>query len=213
MTNKLDYRAYREVLRLVQELHLRGYQRLRIAPGMSASGMHWRCAVTPVTNILKSHGARLRDDDDLVAHYSSGMGRELFGWRDAPGRQPSRLAEMFLERFPEVAAAGAGSDWPYAGWYVEMLHLTWPDCLPYCYSDWVDDDVQIMRTVGERRVLIPLPPPGEAEETELMRWARRAGPLASGGRSESSLPHPAGGQSLPELNDLAGLSRLVLSGP
>jgi hypothetical protein len=153
----------RKVLRIVQELHLRGYQRLRIAPGMSASGLHWRCTVTPVSNIERSHGARRVDHDRLVANYSSGMGSHLFGWRDTRGKQPSRLADMFTERFPEIAEAGRGSDWPYAGWYVEMLHLTYPDARPYCYSDWQEDTEGFIPTIGGRKLLIPMPPPGEAD--------------------------------------------------
>jgi len=103
-----DYRVYRRVLRMVQELHLRGYQHIRIAPGMSPSGCHWRYAVTPVTNVLRSHGGRLAVWDSAVAHYSSGMGHEFSGWQDAPHKHPSRLAEMFLSCFPEIAVAGAG---------------------------------------------------------------------------------------------------------
>ena len=149
---------------MVQELHLRGYPRLRIAPGMSGSGLHWRCAVTPVSNILKSHGARMASWDEPVAHYTSGMELEFFDWSDAPGKHPSRLAEMFLGRFPDIAAAGLGSDWIYAGWYVELLHLTYPDAFPYCYSDWQEEDVPgFIRTVGGHEVLVPMPPPGEAE--------------------------------------------------
>ena len=37
----------------------------------------------------------------------------------------------FVERFPSVVEAGRGSDWPYAGWYMEMLRLTHPDQFPY----------------------------------------------------------------------------------
>lgn len=55
------------VLRIVHELHKQGYQLLRIAPGMSASGCHWRCAITPRSNVLESHGAKLADEDELVA--------------------------------------------------------------------------------------------------------------------------------------------------
>lgn len=50
MAPKTDYQLYRRVLRLVQELHLRGYQRLRIAPGMSAP-----MAVCPVSLSDKKH--------------------------------------------------------------------------------------------------------------------------------------------------------------
>ena len=101
---------YRKVLRLVSELHLRGYQCLRIAPGMSSSGMYWRCSITPVANILASHGAQLQDWEK-AATYSSGMERNYFNWNDAAHCTPNQLAEMFIARFPEIAAAGYGPAW------------------------------------------------------------------------------------------------------
>lgn len=162
----MDYRVYRKVLRMVAELHVRGFQRLRIAPGMSASGCYWRCSVTPVTNVSIWHGARLVSYDTLAAHYSAGSEREYFGWKDAGHATPSRLADLFIERFPEIVAAGRGSDWLYAGWYLEMLHLTYPDAIPIAYADW-DLPKDYIQTIGGRSdARIPLPPPGLGEERE-----------------------------------------------
>jgi len=157
----VDYRVYRKVLRMVGELHLRGYQKLRIAPGMSASGMHWRCSVTPASNVLASHGAMLQDWE-RAAHYSSGMEGGYFNWTDAAHCSPSRLAELFLVRFPEIAAAGYGSDWLYAGWYVEMLHQTYPDLFPIAYADWDVAGERLETTGGRAGIRLALPPPGEA---------------------------------------------------
>jgi len=64
----MTYHIYRNVLRLVTELHVRGYQRVRIAPGMAPSGVHWRCAITPSANISRQHGARLIAWDTLTVH-------------------------------------------------------------------------------------------------------------------------------------------------
>jgi hypothetical protein len=58
-------RHSQRVLSMVAELHKLGYQRLRIAPGMSPSGAYWRCLITPVTNILTSHGAQAGSADPL----------------------------------------------------------------------------------------------------------------------------------------------------
>jgi hypothetical protein len=160
----VDNRTYRKVLRMVAELHVRGYQRLRIAPGMAPSGCYWRCAVTPATNISPRHGAWMMSWGALAAHYTSGQERRYFGWEDAAHVTPSRLADLFIERVPEIAEAGRGSDWLYAGWYVEMLHLTYPGNLPIAYADW-ELPVDCLPTVGERAdVRIPLPPPGLGRE-------------------------------------------------
>jgi hypothetical protein len=161
-----DFRAYRKVLRLVQELHLRGYQRLRIVPYMAPSGAYWRCTITPASNILRTHGALLVSDDDrLVARYSSGAEREYFGWSDVAHARPSDLASVFTKRMPALVEAGRGSDWVYVGWYVEMLNLTFPDSLPVAFADY-SAPTHYLTTVGPgptRR--IPLPPPGEAVDT------------------------------------------------
>ncbi len=155
--------AQRSVLRLVQALHVRGYQRLRIVPGMSPSGMHWRCNITPVTNILRTHGAMPADYSRLTAHYSSADERDYFGWKDARHGDPDRLAELFLARLPDIAEAGCGSDWLYAGWYIEMLHLTYSAAFPIAYADW-ELPADCLTTVGDgEAVRVPLPPPGEAD--------------------------------------------------
>jgi hypothetical protein len=153
---------YRNVLRMVSELHVRGYQRLRIAPGMAPSGLYWRCAITPVTNISSLHGAMLADWDVLTAAYTSGQRDKYFDWQDASHATPSQLADLFISRFPDIVTAGQGSDWSYAGWYLEMLHLTYPNSLPIVYADW-DLSKDYIATVGERSdVQVPLPPPGLA---------------------------------------------------
>lgn len=148
---------------MVQELHARGYQKLRIAPGMSASGMHWRCSVAPALNILRSNGAMLCDWDGLAAHYTTGQDLNFFGWEDAGNASAPQMADKFIDRFPEIAAAGLGPDWAYAGWYQEMMRLTEPDSFPIAYSDYFDDDVDGLPCVGGDRasgLVVPMPPPG-----------------------------------------------------
>ena len=162
----MDYRGYRKILRMVSELHVRGYQRIRIAPGMSASGCHWRCAIAPVTTISCKHGALLVCPGNLVAGYTSGQGRKYFDWTDAAHATPSRMADLFIERFPKIAEAGKGSDWIYAGWYLEMLHLTYPDSFPIAYADY-ELPVDYLLTVGQNSgIRIPLPPSGLGKEVQ-----------------------------------------------
>lgn len=168
--------AARDVLRMVAALHRRGYQRLRIAPGMSPSGTSWRCAVAPAVNTLRAHGARLDAWDGLAAHHTSGMGRRYFGWEDAEDAPPDVLADLFLKRFPDVAAAGRGTDWPYAGWFEAMMQATEPDAFPIAYADYPVDEHRLS-TVGGRAAdgrTVPLPPPGEADGADPARAAVRA---------------------------------------
>ena len=159
------------VLLMVHELHKRGYQRLRISPGLSPSGAYWRCLVTPVTNTLRTHGALVKDYEREVAHYTSGMDNRYFDWSDAKTDTARELASKFVERFPEISEKGMGRDWAYAGWYAEILGLAERGCLPVAYADWYPgEEPEGWLTVacsdaaprGLQDARLPLPPPGEA---------------------------------------------------
>jgi hypothetical protein len=159
----------RTVLLLVHELHLRGHQRLRAIPAMEPAGKYWRCAIAPVSLVSVDHGARLVTgvrDDPRIATYTSRDQSRYFAWTDIyPYATPKELAMHFVERFPEVAEAGRGSDWPYAGWYMEMLRLTYPDQFPYAVARCkVPDTYLPTASPGKHRPKsrIALPPPGEA---------------------------------------------------
>lgn len=120
---------------MVGELHKRGFQRMRIAPGTRPTGA-WRCHITSADNITSQYGALLQEWDPTatyVATYSSRMGNEYFQWRDARDATVRQLATLFVERFPEIAERSRGRDWSYAGWYVEMLGTADLGYLPYAY--------------------------------------------------------------------------------
>jgi DNA-binding transcriptional ArsR family regulator len=153
----------RRVLVMVQELHRRGHERLRIAPGISPSGLHWRCSIIPVDRVRRDHGALAVGGGDLAACYSSGQGARFFDWPDAEQDAPVALAGKFLDRFPDLASRGRGSDPEYARWYAGMLRATTPDGLIYAYADWdlPEDHIPVLGCTSE--VKIPLPPPGSAE--------------------------------------------------
>ncbi len=159
-SSDLETRHAQYVLLMVHELHKRGYQRLRIVPGMAPSGLYWRCSITPITNTLATHGAMPLQYKACV-HYTTGMGNGYFGWTDAKHDIPQQLAAKFVERFPEVVRAGLGSDWNYAGWYVEMLGFAKRGCFPIAYSDWQIETSKYLARDSERE--LPLPPAGEAE--------------------------------------------------
>lgn len=156
------FRRALRVLRIVHEFHKQGYQRMRIAPGMSPSGGSWRCSITPRSNILRTHGAKLRDWGRLTAHYSSAQSNNYFEWTDAQHDDVKALAAKFHERMPEIVQASRGNDWEYAGWYVSMLGYAERGIFPIAYADWPsrEDSPYLPATGGESELLMP--PPGEA---------------------------------------------------
>ena len=152
------------VLRLVHELHKQGFQLLRIVPGMSPSGCHWRCTLTPKFNILRSHGAMFSDSDRLVANYTTGQDNEYFGWTDAKQDDVKELAVKFAARFPEILNASLGDAWVYAGWYVRMLGYAEREMFPISYSDCGEQsDPRFLPLLGVESSLL-MPPPGDAED-------------------------------------------------
>jgi len=148
---------------MVHELHKMGYQELRIAPGMSSSGCHWRCSVTHIGNILSIHGAMMNNWDTAAVHYSTGQDNVYFGWGDARRDTARQLASKFIERFPEIAQQGLGQDWPYVGWYVQMLGVAERGALPVAYADWQDKpDPRWLPTTEGIESGLPMPPVGKA---------------------------------------------------
>jgi hypothetical protein len=125
--------------------------------------MSWRCSVAPASLVSPSHGALLAEDawnSPLIARYTSAAGDEYFGWTDAAHDTPSGLARRFILRFPQIVEAGEGSDWLYSGWYVEMLHLTYPNRLPYAIADW-ETPTDFLPTISigpSDEVRVPMPP-------------------------------------------------------
>lgn len=163
------------VLRMVHEFHKRGHQRLRVSPGLSPSGAHWRCGVTHAANTSPENGAILLNYNRETAHYSSADENRCFGWPEAKSDTARELATKFVERFPGVMEKGLGRDWAYAGWYAEMLGIAERGCLQVAYADWYPGEepgagwLELACTEGAppelRAARLPVPPsarpPGE----------------------------------------------------
>ncbi len=102
--------------------------------------------------------------------YTSAARGEYSLWTDAAKETPRGLARLFIEQFPKIVRIGAGSDWPYAGWFVEMLGLAYRSHFPYAFVDWdglddpdIGDLYRRSITMGEGDdVRIPLPSPRQS---------------------------------------------------
>lgn len=130
-------RHSQRVLLMVHELHKLGYQRLRIAPYMAPSGLYWRCTITHAANISPEHGAEvIHEMEPEVVRYTSGQGNKYFGWDDAQQDTARQLAAKFIERFPALVQKGNGIDWPYAGWYVQMMGFSERGAFPIAFADY-----------------------------------------------------------------------------
>jgi hypothetical protein len=153
------------VLRMVSVLHQRGYQRLRIVPGMAPSGMHWRCGIFPAAWLDTSGLEVAREEDyERGARYTSGQDNHYFDWRDAENATAARLADLFAQRFPSLLAEADGDDWAYAGWYQVMLRAAERGAFPCAFADWPLEPAEgCLATVGYTGdgppPVLPAPPP------------------------------------------------------
>ena len=131
----------RVILKMIGELHDRGFEAIRLCPSLSNSGVHWIAWLTSVEHVLPNHGAILHPtammqamksapNEAEAACYTSAQGTKYFGWADATEDLPAQLADKFVERFPEVCAAGRQADTQYVQWYKSMLVETEPEGLP-----------------------------------------------------------------------------------
>ncbi|MGI4940698.1 MAG: hypothetical protein ACRYHQ_09075 [Janthinobacterium lividum] len=142
------------VVAMVHELHKAGYQLLRISPGLSPSGFHWRCPITCAANV-EADGFSVKDVSratGLFLPYTS-ADTGYFGWAGAEILSARELAARFLRECPVLAQAGYGRDLPYAGWLTEVLGVVERGEMgryPVLYADFPLDPAAQP---------IPLPPP------------------------------------------------------
>lgn len=138
----------------MHELHKAGYQRIRISPALSPSGVHWRCPITCAANVGPdgfSVVSPSRASGLFVPYRSAEPGYS--GWNDADELSARALAARFLSEFQILARAGFGRDWAYASWLTEVLGVVERGdtmSYPIFYADYpLDLDAQA----------VPRPPP------------------------------------------------------
>ncbi|QDH26072.1 hypothetical protein D5366_11705 (plasmid) [Neokomagataea tanensis] len=177
------------VLRMVSELHIAGYQLLRVMPYLSSSGAYWRLEIGPSVMFYQAHGAIIcttssqivteeeRPDFPKTETYSSASAEsgQYFEWKDAAKDDARALAKKFIERFPELVQSGYGWDYAYAGWYQRLLGLAEEGWLPCAFGPYLDPNRQYLHVQDcryglegvreERAPLLPNPPPGVFDGT------------------------------------------------
>lgn len=106
------------VIAMVNELHRRGYQQLRIFP--YEYPLAWRLCIGSRRHFSPHNGAYCEHTADQFPIYSSSQGKDFFGWTGCNAMSARSLSDLFIQAFPEVCAEGMGRDWAYAGWLLEL---------------------------------------------------------------------------------------------
>lgn len=144
------------MMEMTHELHVLGYQKIRVFPSMSPSGCHWRLEWVPDYSVPSAVMPPKHSNEREIARYSSGAGWHPFEWQNVKSLSALEMAQQFLHQFPELARAGKGDDWAYAGWLTKLLGEVRQGKLPYFLADWdIDLSSGIPMHGGEP---FPLPP-------------------------------------------------------
>ncbi len=144
------------MMEMTHELHVLGYQKIRVFPSMAPSGCHWRLEWVPDYSVPSAVMPPEHSNEHEIARYTSGAGWQPFEWQSVKSLSALEMAQQFLHQFPELARAGKGDDWAYAGWLTKLLGEVRQGKLPYFLADW---DIDLSKGVpmhgGEA---FPLPP-------------------------------------------------------
>jgi hypothetical protein len=168
--------------RTVSELHQRGYQWLRIVPGVSGSGMDWRCVLVPAGKLTGRAGFTIagelmelvawqqdpaladRHPQPPIVLWGPPDRRTILGVPDADHLTPREVAERLIVLFPGLIAESRGTDWAYAGWFLERLWDAQNGLFPIAYDNWDyyadhSDELWMCPTADDGQLVTrPLPP-------------------------------------------------------
>ncbi|MET3732624.1 hypothetical protein [Moheibacter stercoris] len=119
------YMANRQkLLFMVEEIHKRGFQKLRVIPSLSPSGMYWRCNF-----VEKVKRYEFCSSNWIYDHEKGNSSEEL-------KYTTQELADLFIQENKEFIEHCKGEDEEYKNWYSQMLRQLKKDELPYAFADW-----------------------------------------------------------------------------
>lgn len=136
-------RHCQRVLRMVAELHKRGFQGLRIFPYQGSLGA-WRVEVYPYNDFEFEKPMNLlwNRNSSLSPARHSGAADDYFDWSKSSNYNARQLASKFEEKFPLLCHYCKGRDWNYAGWYQELMGVVEMDThLPCIKWEHMEDEI------------------------------------------------------------------------
>lgn len=168
------------LLVMISELHKRGFQGLRIVPGMNEDPFFWSCHIVLGVDMDSRHGSYTQVVMGGSIPYDSGVGR--FVWSDRRSTARELADEFERASFSDWLEAARIDDFAYAGWFLKMLGLAergyFPAASPNDEIVSARDQVPLLPsgdgTVAPGRyTLPPAPPPPRRNDRGLSPGAYR----------------------------------------
>ena len=113
-----------KLLYLVKELHIRGYEKLRIIPSLSPTGLAWRCSLISDT-ISKRNTI-------IISNWI----QDIFNIEEKNDFSIEQLTDLFVKEHIGFLNECKGKNQEYVKWYSEMLYKLKEGELPYAFSDY-----------------------------------------------------------------------------
>lgn len=123
-----DASAY-EIVMIVHELHLRGYEQLRLFSGISPNGMCWRWAIYPKVLMKDSNECELYDFLPFECPYGS------TGSAFPSNDQEVKTVDDFLREYESYVNLAKGEDNAYVEWFKQIVEHAKNYDFPIAYSE------------------------------------------------------------------------------
>lgn len=123
MANGFYMRNRYKLLEMAEELHNRGYGKLRVVPSVSPSGTSWRCGF-----VDKRTKTELTASTWIYGVEEKGVDGEIT-------LSANEMADIFIRDNGEFVELCKGKDERYTKWYSGMLSQLEEDELPYAFAD------------------------------------------------------------------------------
>jgi hypothetical protein len=118
MTNR------QKLLFMVQELHKRSFEKLRIIPSLAPSGLFWRCSF-----LYES-----KSPECIASNWLSDC-ENMYSQEEIAKMTPQTLADLFIQENADFIAHCKGENAEYIKWFAEMIEQLEEKELPFAFSD------------------------------------------------------------------------------
>jgi hypothetical protein len=112
-----------KLLYIVKELHIKGFEKLRIIPSLSPSGLSWRCSF-------------ISDTSERRTIISSSWIQSIFKVEEKNEYSIEQMTDLFEKEHFDFLNECKGKNKEYVEWYSDMLQKLKEGELPYAFSDY-----------------------------------------------------------------------------
>lgn len=125
-----------EIIMIVHELHQRGYEQLRLLPGMSPNGCAWRWRIYP--KALMGEDNRFERGGDCTPFDSIISENNMLGSTGEAYPEEKRdfvTADQFIESHERFIEMAKGDDAEYVNWFAKIVEHAKNNDFPIGFAD------------------------------------------------------------------------------